>query len=146
MEVVLQVACVSQQIPDINFFEKCIANATNNTSATVTVRIVEADESQQLNSKFRGKDKPTNVLSFPDQPIPGEEKPELGALVFCADVINTEIKQQNAGFYDYWAHMIIHGCLHLLGFTHDDDKNAHTMESAETAILVKLGYTDPYKI
>ena len=144
MNVNWQEACDRQAIPNREFFEKCLGLAIKDSQTIITVRFVEKAESQQLNSKFIGKNKPTNVLSFPDQPIPGEATPELGALVFCPEIINSEAKQHKKDFTEYWAHMIIHGSLHLLGFTHDNDTTANTMESLEASIMQKLGYTNPY--
>ena len=144
MNIVLQHACSTNNIPSNDFFETCIQAAIQKTDATITARIVDSAESRELNKQFRGKDKATNVLSFPDEPIPGEDEHELGALVFCADVINSEIKDQDADFKAYWAHMTVHGCLHLLGFVHDNDADAEQMEAIEISILAKLGYNNPY--
>lgn len=114
--------------------------------AEVTVRIVDETESQQLNFDYREKDKPTNVLSFPFQCPPGIELPLLGDLVICAGVVAQEAKEQNKTLDAHWAHMVVHGSLHLLGFDHINDDDALEMEAEEIQILAELGFADPYLI
>lgn len=114
------------------------------TDAEVTVRIVDNSESQQLNHTYRGKDKPTNVLSFPFQCPPGIELPLLGDLVICAPVVQQEALQQGKSLTAHWAHMVVHGSLHLLGFDHINDDDAEQMEAEEVTILQQLGFTNPY--
>lgn len=114
--------------------------------AEVTVRIVDEAESQQLNFDYREKDKPTNVLSFPFQCPPGIELPLLGDLVICAGVVAQEAKEQNKSLDAHWAHMVVHGSLHLLGFDHINDDDASEMEAEEIQILAELGFADPYLI
>lgn len=113
--------------------------------AEVTVRIVDEEESQQLNFDYREKDKPTNVLSFPFELPPGvEELPLLGDLVICAQVVAAEAKEQGKELHHHWAHMVVHGCLHLLGFDHINDADAEEMEAEEILILQQLGIKNPY--
>lgn len=112
--------------------------------AELTVRIVDNEESQQLNLQYRGKDKPTNVLSFPFQNPPGITLPLLGDLVICKQVVENEAVQQNKTLTEHWAHMVIHGTLHLLGYDHIVENEAVEMETLETEILIKLGFADPY--
>lgn len=112
--------------------------------AEVTVRIVDTAESQQLNFDYRSKDKPTNVLSFPFQCPPGIELPLLGDLVICAPVVAAEAAEQHKSLQAHWAHMVIHGCLHLLGFDHINDDDAEQMEAEEVTILQQLGINNPY--
>lgn len=116
--------------------------------AELTVRIVDEDESQQLNHDYRGKDKPTNVLSFPfevPEHLPEEiEFPLLGDLVICAQVVETEAKEQNKSLNAHWAHMLLHGSLHLLGYDHIEDNEADEMENLEIKILQKMGFPNPY--
>lgn len=112
--------------------------------AEVTIRIVEEEESQQLNRDYRGKDKPTNVLSFPFEAPPGIEIDLLGDLVICKQVVEAEAKEQAKSLSAHWAHMIVHGSLHLLGYDHIEDEEAEEMESIETEIMQKLGFDDPY--
>jgi len=112
--------------------------------AEVTVRIVDEAESQQLNFDYREKDKPTNVLSFPFQCPPGIELPLLGDLVICAGVVAQEAREQQKSLDAHWAHMVVHGSLHLLGFDHINDDDALEMEAQEIQILAELGFADPY--
>ncbi|CAM3724980.1 rRNA maturation RNase YbeY [Rheinheimera salexigens] len=112
--------------------------------AEVTVRIVDNAESQQLNLQYRGKDKPTNVLSFPFQCPPGIELSLLGDLVISAPVVAAEASEQGKSLTAHWAHMIIHGSLHLLGFDHINDTEAEEMEAEEILLLQQLGFTNPY--
>ncbi|WP_337840838.1 rRNA maturation RNase YbeY [Rheinheimera sp.] len=113
--------------------------------AEVTIRIVDEDESRQLNFDYREKDKPTNVLSFPFELPPGvDELPLLGDLVICAAVVATEAAEQGKALHHHWAHMVVHGCLHLLGYDHIDDADAEEMEQEEIQILATLGIENPY--
>ena len=111
----------------------------------VTIRIASESESQSLNKEYRGKDKPTNVLSFPFEAPAGLNIPLLGDLVICSDVVQHEAIQQNKRLLDHWAHMVIHGCLHLLGFDHINDDDATEMEALEVTILKRLAIDDPYQ-
>ena len=108
-----------------------------------TIRVVEENESQSLNAQFRDVNKSTNVLAFPaeDDYLDYEC---LGDLVICAPVVEREASEQGKELQAHWAHMVIHGMLHLQGFDHDNDSNAAQMESLEIKILGTLGYTNPY--
>lgn len=115
----------------------------------VTIRVVDLEESRALNRDYRHKDSPTNVLSFEFEQPPGlvdlgEALPYLGDLVICAEVVAQEAKEQNKPLVAHWAHMIVHGCLHLQGYDHLDDDDAEEMESLEVEILQGLGFSDPY--
>ncbi|MCG8037742.1 MAG: rRNA maturation RNase YbeY [Candidatus Thiodiazotropha taylori] len=110
----------------------------------MVIRIVDAPESQQLNRDYRGKDKPTNVLSFPFESPPEVPLPLLGDLVICAPVVSTEARQQNKTLQAHWAHMVVHGTLHLQGYDHQDDQQAQLMEDKERQILQALNFSDPY--
>ncbi|MCF7362538.1 MULTISPECIES: rRNA maturation RNase YbeY [Vibrio] len=112
--------------------------------AEVTIRIVDSEESHQLNMDYRGKDKPTNVLSFPFEAPPGMELDLLGDLVICRQVVEQEASEQNKPLLAHWAHMVVHGSLHLLGYDHIEDDEAEEMESLETELMQKLGFEDPY--
>ncbi|WP_237055010.1 rRNA maturation RNase YbeY [Microbulbifer sediminum] len=114
-------------------------------SAELSVRIVDEAESRELNLQYRGKDKPTNVLSFPADLPPDLALPLLGDLVICAPVVAAEAEQQHKGLFAHWAHMMVHGTLHLLGYDHIEDAEAETMENLETRILGDLGFPDPYR-
>lgn len=107
------------------------------------LRLVDAEESRALNHRFRGKDRPTNVLSFPGA-SPLAEEPELGDIVLCAPVIAAEAAEQGKSPRAHWAHMVVHGVLHLCGHDHIDDDEARVMEAAERRILAGLGFADPY--
>ena len=111
----------------------------------VTLRIVDLAESQQLNSDYRNKDKPTNVLSFPFEAPEHIEMPFLGDLVVCAAIVEQEAREQKKPVVNHWAHLCIHGLLHLLGYDHIDETEAQEMEGFETAILAKLNIDDPYQ-
>ncbi|MCG9684336.1 rRNA maturation RNase YbeY [Vibrio sp. Isolate23] len=112
--------------------------------AEVTVRIVDEQESHQLNHDYRGKDKPTNVLSFPFEAPPGIEMDLLGDLIICKQVVEQEAAQQSKRLMAHWAHMVVHGSLHLLGYDHIEDDEAEEMESLETEIMLDMGFEDPY--
>lgn len=111
----------------------------------VTLRIVDAAESQQLNADYRDKNKPTNVLSFPFEAPKHIDMPFLGDLVVCASVVEQEANEQSKHITDHWAHLCVHGLLHLLGYDHIHDEEAQEMEGIETAILAKLSIDDPYQ-
>lgn len=109
----------------------------------LTIRIVDEAESHELNRRYRGKDKSTNVLSFPyDGDMLG--MPVLGDLVICAPVVQREAREQGKDARAHWAHMVVHGCLHLLGYDHEKDDEAEVMESRERQVLAGLGFDDPY--
>lgn len=112
--------------------------------AEVTVRIVDEAESNELNLTYRGKDKPTNVLSFPFEAPPGLELPLLGDLVICRQVVEHEAAEQGKPLMAHWAHMVVHGGLHLLGYDHIEDDEAEEMEALERDIMQELGFADPY--
>ncbi|WP_237067279.1 rRNA maturation RNase YbeY [Microbulbifer guangxiensis] len=113
--------------------------------AELSIRIVDEAESQQLNRDYRGKDKPTNVLSFPAE-LPEEvDLPLLGDLVICAPVVAREAEEQHKASPAHWAHMVVHGTLHLLGYDHIEDAEAEIMEGLEVKVLAGLGIADPYQ-
>lgn len=137
----------SQHIPTAEKIEHWISAALASqqlTEAEVSVYIVDEAESQELNSQYRHKDKPTNVLSFPAD-LPEEiEIPLLGDLVVCAPVVEREAQEQGKTLDAHWAHMLVHGTLHLLGFDHIDDVEAELMEALETQLITAMDYPAPY--
>lgn len=113
--------------------------------AQVSIRIVDEAESQELNNTYRGKDKPTNVLSFP-MLLPEElDLPMQGDLVICAPVVEREAREQHKASRAHWAHMVIHGMLHLQGYDHVEDDEAGIMERLEIELLQQLGFPNPYE-
>ncbi|SQI41645.1 Probable rRNA maturation factor YbeY [Leminorella richardii] len=143
----LQIACENQQaLPSEEDIQRWLDAAVLpfQADAEVTVRLVDIEESHTLNHTYRGMDKPTNVLSFPFEAPPGLEMPLLGDLVICRQVVEKEAEEQNKILAAHWAHMVVHGSLHLLGYDHINDDDAQEMESLETEIMQELGYSDPY--
>ena len=129
-----------------------LSGSTNN-DPELTIRIVSLEESQQINSDYRGKDKPTNVLSFsfeipeglPAEALVSENMNNiLGDLAICEDVVIQEAKEQNKAIENHWAHMVIHGVLHLLGYDHISESDAGIMESLEVKILSNFAIVSPY--
>lgn len=112
----------------------------------ITIRIVDVEESQSLNHEYRGKNKPTNVLSFPFEAPAHIELPLLGDLIICAQVVQQEAQEQNKTAQAHWCHMILHGSLHLLGYDHIEESEAEEMEQLEIDLLKELGFNNPYLI
>ena len=110
----------------------------------LNILIVGRAAGRRFNRQFRGRDYATNVLSFPCEPAPGEHTGLLGDLVICAPVVAREARDQGKDPRDHYAHLAIHGTLHLLGYDHESDRDAHRMEALEKAILHRLGIADPY--
>jgi probable rRNA maturation factor len=112
------------------------------------VRVVGPTESRRLNSHYRGKDKPTNVLSFPAPEIPGTPASAarpLGDLVICPQVLRSEAREQKKTLRAHWAHLVVHGTLHLIGYDHERDIDATRMERREITVLRRLGFANPYR-
>jgi len=115
-------------------------------AAEVTVRIVDEVESEQLNQQYRHKQGPTNVLSFPFESDVAMEVPLLGDIVICAPVVAREALEQHKELFSHWAHMLIHGALHLLGYDHVSDTQADEMEYMEIQLMRQLGFSNPYEV
>jgi probable rRNA maturation factor len=124
--------------------EAALRGAKRHKAAELAIRIVGADEGRALNRDYRGKDYATNVLSFPVELPPGVALPLIGDLAICAPVVQREAAEQGKAVRDHWAHLTIHGVLHLLGHDHVDERDATVMEALETRILASLGIADPY--
>ena len=154
LELDLQIACKAPNLPAESDFATWVQATLDAAgyqppdalATEITIRIVDADESRQLNHTYRNKDKPTNVLSFPFEGPEDIPLALLGDLVICAPVVAQESQEQQKTEQAHWAHMVIHGTLHLLGFDHIEADDAAEMEALEVQILAKLGYADPYVI
>ncbi|KOQ91966.1 rRNA maturation RNase YbeY [Pluralibacter gergoviae] len=143
----LQVACEETSgLPEEALFQRWLDGTVSafQAESEVTVRLVDEAESHELNLTYRGMDKSTNVLSFPFEVPEGMEMPLLGDLVICRQVVEREAKEQGKPLEAHWAHMVVHGSLHLLGYDHIEDDEAEEMEGLETEIMLALGYDDPY--
>ena len=131
--------------------DKQCSKSKTDPECEVTIRIVDEGESQALNHQFRHKDKPTNVLSFPFEPPEeiasslAEEYSFLGDMVICAPIVEKEAREQNKTALAHWAHLVVHGTLHLQGFDHIEEQDAEEMENLEISILKTLGFSDPYQ-
>ena len=147
MIIDLQIACEQESgLPTAEQIEQWATAAVQPQSDEVemTVRIVDKAESHALNLNYRGKDRPTNVLSFPFECPDEVELPLLGDLVICRQVVEREAQEQDKPVMAHWAHMVVHGSLHLLGYDHIEDDEAEEMESLETQIMTGLDFADPY--
>jgi probable rRNA maturation factor len=149
----VQVACDDTDIPTVATIREWMtlaveaARAGEDGRLEVAVRIVETDEIQVLNALYRDKDEPTNVMAFPAGPLaglPADTPVMLGDVVVCAAVVAKEAAQQGKRCADHWAHMLVHGILHLLGYDHQQDDQAAAMESLEAAILARRSLANPY--
>lgn len=135
-------------LPDVAAIEgwarAAVAATGDRSRAELSVRIVDLEEGRALNARWRDRDRPTNVLSFPAD-LPAELGiPLLGDLVICAPVVAREAAEQGKAEADHWAHLVVHGVLHLLGHDHENDAEAEVMEALERRILAGLGIADPY--
>ncbi|MBJ6137249.1 rRNA maturation RNase YbeY [Marinobacter litoralis] len=146
LTVDFQNAFEGEGIPELSSFQKWAGIAwQGDADSEVTIRIVDVEESQSLNLQYRGKDKPTNVLSFPFEAPAGITFSLAGDLVICAPVVEKEAREQHKEPVAHWAHMVIHGMLHLQGYDHIEDSDAEVMESLEIQLLAQLGFANPYE-
>lgn len=154
LDIDLQIACDGHAVPSAPQFSRWVAqalqeaeyDATGDIPTELTLRIVDSRESQTLNMTYRGKDRSTNVLSFPFEAPEDIPLALLGDLIICAPVVEQEAAEQNKALEAHWAHMVIHGTLHLLGYDHIDEQDAEIMETLEVQTLANLGFADPYVI
>lgn len=148
VKIHLQNASKHRQIPNIKFFKQWVAAALKDRSQKneLVIRIVDENESAELNQQYRHKADPTNVLAFPFETPAGVETALLGDIVICAPLVEKEAAAANKPMQAHWAHLVIHGVLHLLGYDHINDSDAMVMESLEIAILTALGFANPYEI
>lgn len=149
--VEIQIACDDDTIPGQDELTRWVSRAFEaigrSDAVEVAVRVVDTQEMQELNRDFREKDKPTNVLSFPAgavEGMPSDAELPLGDIVVCAPVVRDEALGQGKVLGDHWAHMMVHGTLHLLGYDHESEQEALEMEGLETQILGDHGIADPY--
>ncbi|EAZ99316.1 rRNA maturation RNase YbeY [Marinobacter sp. ELB17] len=141
----LQLVSDAANIPSEDQFRQWSQLAWQGDEPTeVTIRIVDESEMQALNFQYRGKDKPTNVLSFPFEAPAGIQILLAGDLVICAPIVAQEAREQYKDTHAHWAHMIIHGMLHLQSYDHIDDNEAEEMEGLEIRLLAQIGITNPY--
>ena len=135
--------------PELTAWAAAALAAVERPGAAITVRIVGLEEGRTLNREYRGRDYATNVLSFPFAELPPEAMAEIGApyigdLAICADVVRREAQEQGKPTQAHWAHLVVHGVLHLSGYDHEHDDDAERMETREREILARLGFPDPY--
>jgi probable rRNA maturation factor len=144
----LQIAShTEEEVPDYDNFYKWVASVLekyHKLDTELTIRVVNEIEMARLNEDYRDKPGTTNVLTFPFEPPPNLLLPILGDIVICAPVITREAKEQHKTLVSHWAHITIHGCLHLLGFDHIEPDEAEEMESIEVALMQELGFSNPY--
>lgn len=141
LRLTTQFASERSNLPGKQQFAKW-AKAALNVDTEVTIRIVDEQESRELNSMYRGKDYATNVLTFPLT----EEPHLLGDIIICAPVVESEAQFQQKSLEAHYAHLTVHGMLHLHGYDHEIEAQAELMESLEISILAKLGYANPYLV
>ncbi len=146
LKLAIQYVVPADGLPGRDDFRRWAKAALQAGAAEVTLRVVDAEEGQTLNRDYRGKDYATNVLTFTfDEDMPPiPELPLLGDIVLCAPVVAREAAEQGKPLAAHYAHLVVHGMLHLQGYDHLDDEEADEMEALETRILAGLGYPDPY--
>ena len=146
-EVDVQIACNEDDLPgppQLRAWARA-AVGQQRVDAELTIRIVDEAEIERLNSNYRNKTGTTNVLSFPFDAPPGVELPLLGDIVICAPIVRREANEQSKSVTSHWAHMVVHGALHLLGFDHEQADEAQAMEAMEARILADLGFDNPFQ-
>ena len=148
LSIDIQKACASEDSPDEDSIKRWVSAAIRDErdECELSIRIVDEQESADFNQRYRGKSGATNVLSFPFDAVTPEPLPILGDLVICAPVLVREASEQQKTTTAHWAHIVIHGVLHLLGYDHIEDQDAEQMESLETEIMLVLDFPPPYRI
>ncbi|HEY8264977.1 MAG TPA: rRNA maturation RNase YbeY [Steroidobacteraceae bacterium] len=142
LDVVLRYRTRRPWAPGPSSLRRWAKLAAGDRGGELGIRVVGSRESRLLNERWRGRTRPTNVLSFPASPGLGGR--QIGDLVVCAPVVAREAREQGKPLASHWAHMIVHGTLHLLGFDHERAADAKRMESRERALLARIGIADPY--
>lgn len=148
LRVALDCASTFDDLPGKSKFADWIRAALPcDTRGEIGVRIVDEAESAMLNERYRGRRGATNVLAFESDPNVAalDPVPPIGDLVICAAVVQREAEEQHKAASAHWAHIVVHGALHLIGYDHDSDRAAHAMENKEREVLARLGYADPYE-
>jgi probable rRNA maturation factor len=147
LEIAVQNAAEGPGVPEFDFIERCARRALAGREGELVIRIVDEAESASLNERYRGKRAATNVLAFPvgETMAPGPEPKPLGDIVICGPVVAREAEQQKKPLEEHWAHIVIHGCLHLCGYDHEADAEAERMEARERSLLSEFGIPDPYR-
>lgn len=147
IEVEVEAEAWSAAVADVEAVVTRAARAAlSSASGTVTVLLTDDDTVRDLNAQFRGKNSPTNVLSFPAAPMPGVEVQPLGDIVLAYETCAAEAEAQAKTLANHLTHLVVHGVLHLLGRDHEDDAEAEAMEAEEREILAGLGVADPYRV
>jgi probable rRNA maturation factor len=148
LQVDLQVASRSRRLPTLGKVRRWIRSTLTATRGkrSIGVRLVDRAESRRLNATYRSRNHPTNVLSFPAPERQPAGERLLGDLVICAPVVAAEAREQGKPVDAHWAHLVVHGTLHLIGHDHERPKAARAMEAREVRILAGLGYPNPYVI
>lgn len=148
IELELQIATNAQTLPHPAQFREWIGNTLDDRldNIELTIRLVDVEEMTELNQTYRKKIGPTNVLSFPAELNYDLDFPTLGDIIICAPIVEQEANARNIDLLAHWAHMVIHGTLHLLGYDHIEKDEAEEMEEVESKIMRELGYADPYGI
>lgn len=146
IELELQIASEAQTLPHPSQFREWVGHTLSDRldTAELTIRIVDEEEMTELNETYRHKNGPTNVLSFPSEIDPEFEMALLGDIVICASVVQREANAADIELLAHWAHMVVHGTLHLLGYDHMEKDEAEIMEDIEHQILTEMGYPAPY--
>jgi probable rRNA maturation factor len=142
--VEVQFAASTDDVPDEGTFQSWASIVEVSSDQEVALRIVDEAEMTGLNEQYRKKSGPTNVLSFPADLPQGVNSPFLGDIIICAPVVAKEAKDQGKSLDSHWAHMTVHGILHLQGYNHIDNTEAEQMESLEIKIMQQLGFANPY--